>query len=496
MSAWASAPEQPAQQKPFAAGPGTGGIVRRAEDPRVTGRPFWASGGSGVCGLTRRRLLGAGAAALGFAAAGCATAAPAQPRRLQLTLPPPTGRYRIGTVSLHLVDRSRRDPWLAVARPRELMISVWYPATDDARYPWAPWIPRAAGKLFLQHVIPAPPLTQPGSAGSATPTPTVSVPQVSLVGVRLPVTRARRGAPVDRSELRYPVVLYSPGYQEDRELGTGLVSDLASRGYIVVTTDYTYEAAEVEFPGGRVEVSRQPDNTSAILKAARVRIADTLFVLAELAELNSGINPDAEHQPLPAGLAGALDLDRIGMFGHSLGGSTAAQAMAAGPLVRAGVDMDGSIVGDVALTPGSKSKLKAELMQAKRQAGRVARRLGDRPFMIMSSADRGPDADPTWAGFWPNLAGWRLLLTLRDSEHYTYTDDEEFLSQLVAAGIISPGLGIKLVIPVIGTINAASAVAAERAYIGAFFDLHLRNRGGSLLSRLSPQYPDVQFLAT
>jgi dienelactone hydrolase len=453
--------------------------VTRPEDPSPT---HWDSG------PTRRRLLGAGATAAGLALTGCAASAPARPRGLQLTLPPQTGPYRIGTVALHLIDHGRRDPWLTVSRPRELMISIWYPATAGARYPRAPWMPQAAAKLFLRHIIPAPP---DAPAGSPPPTQ----PR-SLDGVRLPMTRARLAAPADLSAKRYPVVLYSPGYKEDREIGTALVSDLASRGYIVVTTDYTYEAAEVEFPGGRVVVSRQPDSPAAIVEAAKVRNADTAFVLAELAALNSGVNPDAEHRPLPSGLAGALDLDRVGMFGHSLGGSTTAQAMAAGPEVRAGVDLDGSIVASVALTPGNKAKLKAELARAKQLAGAVAKQLGDRPFMIMSSAGRGPDDDPTWAGFWPSLSGWRLFLTLEDSEHYTYTDDEQFLTQLVTAGVIPASLGVREVIPVIGTINAASAIAAERAYIGAFFDLHLRNRGGAMLSHPSPRYPDVQFVAT
>jgi hypothetical protein len=58
-----------------------------------------------------------------------------------------------------------------------------------------------------------------------------------------------------------------------------------------------------------------------------------------------------------------------------------------------------------------------------------------------------------------------------------------------------PNVDRQVVIPVIGTIDPGEAVAAERAYIGAFFDLHLRHRGGSLLARPSPAYPQVQFLA-
>ena len=48
----------------------------------------------------------------------------------------------------------------------------------------------------------------------------------------------------------------------------------------------------------------------------------------------------------------------------------------------------------------------------------------------------------------------------------------------------------------IGTIDPARAIAAERAYIGAFFDLHLRHRASSLLDRPSPLYPDIHFTAT
>jgi hypothetical protein len=99
-------------------------------------------------------------------------------------------------------------------------------------------------------------------------------------------------------------------------------------------------------------------------------------------------------------------------------------------------------------------------------------------------------------GFWANLTGWRLLLTLSHSGHYSYTDDEEFLSQLVQAGIVPPSRASQVITPVIGTIDPGRAVAAERAYVGAFFDLHLRHRAGDLLDRPSLQYPDIQFIAT
>ena len=46
----------------------------------------------------------------------------------------------------------------------------------------------------------------------------------------------------------------------------------------------------------------------------------------------------------------------------------------------------------------------------------------------------------------------------------------------------------------IGTVHPARAVAAEDAYIAAFFDKFLRHGGGHLLDGPSPRYHDVTFL--
>jgi hypothetical protein len=42
---------------------------------------------------------------------------------------------------------------------------------------------------------------------------------------------------------------------------------------------------------------------------------DVRFVLDRVEDLAAGDNPDAENRPLPTGLADALDLRRVGMFG-------------------------------------------------------------------------------------------------------------------------------------------------------------------------------------
>ena len=426
--------------------------------------------------LTRRSFLAAGAVALGLPASACGAAPVAHGHRvrLRLTLSAPTGPHAIGTAQLHLVDHSRRDPWVP-SRPRELMISIWYPAVSTGSYPSTAWMPQRAGKQFLSQLVGS----LPSSGGRLAP-PGGKPPTIPLPGVQLPVTRALDGAPV-LSPGAYPVVLYQPGQGDVRALGTGLVSDLASRGYIVVTIDDTYEATEVEFPHGRVVTPRP--NQSPV---DSVRIADTRFVLDELTSLASGANPDAEHHALPSGLSRALDLAKVGMFGHSLGGATAAKAMAADARISAGINLDGSIfLANPALNQNT-SKLAAQL----------AEQLDDRAFMTMTHQGHNTHSDPSLAGFWSHQRGWRRFLTMKNAQHYSYTDLEPFLGQLLTARIVPHQITHARVAEVIGTIQPTRAVAAQRAYIAAFFDLQLRGRSGAntLLSRPSPNYPEIQFV--
>jgi hypothetical protein len=60
------------------------------------------------------------------------------PAVLRPTLPPPTGNLHMGVVPLHLVDRSRPDPWVSSQPVRELMVSVWYPARRTHAQPGLP----------------------------------------------------------------------------------------------------------------------------------------------------------------------------------------------------------------------------------------------------------------------------------------------------------------------------------------------------------------------
>ncbi|MGW7821814.1 hypothetical protein ACWGLF_27680 [Streptomyces puniciscabiei] len=50
-------------------------------------------------------------------------------------LPSPTGPHAVGRDILHLVDQHRPDPWVPSAGPRQLMVSMYYPARPAPAVP-------------------------------------------------------------------------------------------------------------------------------------------------------------------------------------------------------------------------------------------------------------------------------------------------------------------------------------------------------------------------
>lgn len=384
--------------------------------------------------------IGSGA---GVAAAATSTASGASGTTGALKLPAPTGAFRVGVVNLHLIDRSRPELWDPPKPYRELMVSVVYPARDAQRYPLAPQMTPGVAAGFNM-------VAGPGNYGVPPNTADWSAA----------LTHEHEGAPVAGG--RRPVVLYSPGAVDVRSWGTDLVDQLASEGYVVVTVDPTYEAAAVEFPGDRVvdsniltwyQQAQQDGTMPQFLRALEeTRVGDTEFVLSQLAALAAGHNPDAEQQPLPAGLSGAIDLRRVGMFGQSAGGFTALEAMYQDPRIAAGIDMDGTleytqIPDGTYLSP-------------------VAQHGLNRPFLLLGSA--GPDGsnhatEPSWAALWQHSTGWHQDVTLPGTRHGSYTDAEALIPQL------TDKLPADTVTTDIGCANPALTIATERALISAFF---------------------------
>jgi predicted dienelactone hydrolase len=359
--------------------------------------------------------------------------------------PTPTGRYAVGTTSLSFVDRSRTescDPTSTTA-PRELVVKVWYPSVKRNR--------DKAAYLDDERLIPAGKFSHLG----------------------LVKTHAVRDAPLASEKTPYPVVIYSPSWSGIKTDNTFQTEELASHGYVVLALEHPCAAAMAVYPDGRVIYGKWSadfaSSDAAMKKLLQVgvehlalRTQDIQFVLNQLPRIDR----------LDARFQGILDLDKIGIFGHSFGGAAAAQACAIDPRLKAGMNMDGLLFGSVA------------------QSGAA------QPFMFMNAdyprptpadlnSPNGPFRRSKQTDAWSFQQRERWFqryggydLTLRDSAHMTFSDYPLRDRRENGGGKISSARSMKII----------------NSYTVAFFDRHLKGIRSRLLDRKSGSpFPEAVF---
>ncbi len=235
------------------------------------------------------------------------------------TLPVPTGRYAVGTTTIDLVDNSRIELCDPTTKSyRELVLQVWYPAIAT----------NGSKAAYLKDAQ--------------------VVPDGLFSHLGLIKTNAVTDAPIATTSDSYPVVIYSPAWGGFRTDNTFQTEELASHGYVVIGLEHPCSVPMAVYPSGRIIYANlSSDYTSsdkALTTLLRVgeeqlvlRTQDIAFVLDRLPQINS-------RKPFHS----SLNLDRIGVFGHSFGGAAAAQACEIDPRLKAGMNMDGLLFGSAA----------------------------------------------------------------------------------------------------------------------------------------------------
>ncbi|GAA1403419.1 hypothetical protein GCM10009639_48250 [Kitasatospora putterlickiae] len=259
------------------------------------------------------------------------------------------------------------------------------------------------------------------------------------------------------------MLVHSPGGGDPRGLGTSLAEDLASHGAVVLSVDHPGDAAAVEFPDTRpyrTDVVRttvfrgdprdRPDVARTMVEA---RVADLRFVLDRLASADP---------PLPRGLAGTLDLRRLGVYGHSAGGGAVTEVMHQDRRVRAGINLEGFLDHPPA-APGAAA-----------EPFPVAVDGVDRPLLLFGSEgfDRREELDRSWSAVTARSGRLVHRARLAGADHWTFTDYAAMLPRLQAAGLLTAAERDAL----IGTVDPTAAVREVRRTVRGFFARHLTGR--------------------
>ena len=414
--------------------------------------------------LARRIFKGfAGLGMLGVLGVGVLLGSLWLERRTEITLPTPTGSFPVGRVISDWADDAHSDKLApAPGTKRELLVWIWYPATAG------PSGATMDDYLPAQVRAPAPPASGPLIFRLLSQAFGLLTRDLSKVH-----GHSARDPDVSPRQRSYPVVIMRAGASLEVWNYSTLAEDLASHGYVVVGFDAPYRTGVVVFPDGRV-VRRIPENNPELCleKTGQERdrcanrllsawTADIAFVLDRLEQLSAS---DASGK-----FTGRLDMTRVGVFDHSLGGAAAALFCHEDSRCKAGADVDGAPHGSVI------------------QAGI------DRPFMFVLS-DHSHESDPEGSQIGANIQSiydhlppdGRAFIEIRGANHFLFSDDGALLKSHIVLRTLR-------LLGIVG-IDGRRQIAVTAYCLRSFFDAYLKGASVSRLKISSPLYPEIRVL--
>lgn len=368
-------------------------------------------------------------------------------------LPAPTGKSPIGTTRWVVTDPSRQETF-TTGQPRQVEVIAWYPAVASIA-PTAPYL-----RDGMEEVLSFARLAKLGNA---------------FDGLAAVKTHAVLDAMPAASPARFPVIVFSHGYTGLPSSHTGLFEDLASHGWAVLSVVHPYEATGSMLADGTVitflnEKGTMHQGIMDVLnewgpEAGTMEKVTAAAGDAEKEKLLRGYlatlkNTDAvvkrwvldtrlvlDRLPKDAAggrLAARLDLSRLGVAGHSMGGVAAGQFCVEDRRCEAGLNLDGiPQYGTMIDTP----------MPA--------------PFLMVYSgrAGRAGASDIIYRG----SASKYYRVDVKDTLHLDFTDMNFWGGPLRQRGAY-------------GAIPPARAAEVTRAIVGEFFGQEILGQKSGLLA--------------
>jgi len=404
--------------------------------------------------------------------------------------PKPTGQYAVGAKDYHWIDTKRKeilndDP----AHPyRELMVKIWYPTSLSGLRRTGP----AQGKLTEKPTTPyAPYLVEYFKKNNKL---------LWLMALSCPMySYTNPEAIIIQNGLPFPVIIFSHGGGGGtRDSNTAHCEELASHGYVVVGISHTYQSAVVKFPDGRIADSTKDflgtENKNFMERrkitdneVTNIWVADVRFVLDQLEMLNL----DQKSMFFQR-----INQNYIGMFGQSMGGSTAIQACRCDARIKACVDLDGSLFGSdvtksfdkpfMGIFAGDSVNIVSKLLLTKQDWKSFRITSPEEAKMVVSryiaAAEQLAQA----------IEHDSYVFIVNNAGHLDFTDVTFFKSASLLSRLVAQfRLGLKSDFGV-GSIDGFRITEIVNAYLVNFFDKYLKGKSSELLDGKDKRYAEVE----
>jgi len=249
-------------------------------------------------------------------------------------LPPPQGVYSVGSKIYTWTDESRDESFTSdLGDKRRIVVQVWYPIKKRPINKM-PYLDNY--KLRIQPI--ADQFSQLGVSSK--------IISLILADVKNVKTNTEYNAPIDsNSSNHFPLIIFSHGLGGMKNQNSIQIEELVSNGYVVIAPDHAFDANITIFDNNDIapfKASEYNPNAKYTIEdfyAYRIpqiqtRSKDLSFIINQIQDKQK--KSDEE-------LWNIINLDKIGVFGHSFGGGTSILTSYNDNRVDAAVALDGWI---------------------------------------------------------------------------------------------------------------------------------------------------------
>ncbi len=378
----------------------------------------------------------------------------------QFRIPEPTGVYAVGT-KYYLFEDSGRE---SVYRNHEgnnyrIGIQIWYPAEETGAQP-----------VYYQ--------TKESASCIAS---IFNMPGFVLYYLSKIKTNSFYNSTSLISDAIYPIVFYSPGGTGWINQASAVNEELASHGFVVIAVGHeSTEPFLRDMDGEVIPLNINNDYAKAIngeLYSETVENIKSRIINCENIddkyELHQELNKakplnvnDVKNRAqniyytidklslINKELSGISDTSTIGIYGFSKGGAVAGEVCVNNNRVKAGINLDGFMYGDIVKKPII------------------------RPFMFVHSVSSDPQAYIN-DYFFKNAENDAYMMKIKGATHANFGDLSLFGGIFKTRGVL-------------GSINGEKAIEIQRAYVLAFFNRYLKDKNEELLERDLSEYHEVE----